>query len=300
MAEGDGAVEKADGIESMEAGEDLDAGGTRTHRKGRVRHTFSILVLVALLAAAFYGSYHRVWGVEKVAGPTPTCTRAVVAAAPTVAADLVYLNVYNASDRGGLGDETARLLKKRHFHIITIGNDPSGRAIVGVGEVRYGPGGKDVANTVAAQVAGVILVEDHRADPSVDLVLGRSFTALVPLPPMAPGSFKLNVYNTTFHPGLAGDTAKELKARGFDIADVGNDPLKSFMTEPGALRFGEDGVPAARRVALQIKGLKLIRDDRKNSSVDLVLGSGFSGLVPTAQATVPPTPTPTTTRAPGC
>lgn len=280
---------------------DVDQVEGGTHRKRRGRHALILVVVIAILGAAFYGSYSRVWGVEKAAAPTPLCTPIAVAP-PSVAPKLVYLNVFNASDHGGIGDKVARLLKKRHFNIIAIGNDPLGRTVPGTGQVRYGPGGTAVANAVAAQVDGVELVRDSRADPSVDLVLGQQFTALVPLPPPPPGAFRLNVYNTTFRAGLAGDTAKELKARGFHVASVGNDPQRAFMTEPGMLRFGEDGEPAARRVALQVKGVKMVRDNRKDSSVDLVLGSGFVKLRPKAETTVPPkpTPAPAATRAPGC
>ncbi|WP_152185310.1 LytR C-terminal domain-containing protein [Segeticoccus rhizosphaerae] len=265
-------------------------------RRGRIRHGLTLVLVAALLGGGFYGAYNRVWGSEKKPVVQPACTPVTPTPPPTVKAGLVYVNVFNASDRAGLADETARLLEHRGFHVISVKNDPVPRSVQGVGEVRYGPNGATVANTIAAQVDGVKLVEDNRADPSVDLALGPKFQHLNPLPPARPGSFTLNVYNTTWKPGLAGDTAAALKKRGFRIGEVGNDPQKSFITTVGVLRFGEFGKPAAERVALQIKGLKLVEDNRKNSSVDLVLGTKFDSFVPKAQATVPPKPTPTPTR----
>lgn len=44
----------------------------------------------------------------------------------------------------------------------------------------------------------------------------------------------------------------------------------------------------------------MVRDNRKDSLVDLVLGNGFGHLVPKAEATVPSTAVPTPTKAPGC
>ncbi len=265
-----------------------------TRPRGRVRHGVVLVLVAGLLGAGFYGAYNRVWGSEKKPVATPTCTADFAPQTPpTVKPGLVYVNVYNASDRAGLADETAGLLEHRGFHVISVKNDPAPRRVHGVGEVRYGPNGRVVANTIAAQVSGVKLVEDDRADPSVDLALGPKFRHLRPLPPAKPGSFDLNVYNTTWKPGLAGDTAEALRKRGFHITDVGNDPQKAFLQSVGVLRFGRFGKPAAERVALQIKGLKLQQDNRKDDSVDLVLGTKFEHLVPRAKAKPAPSPSPT-------
>ena len=256
--------------------------------RGRARHGVVLVLVAGLLGAGFYGAYSRVWGQPQPVA-SPTCTADFAPTIPrTVKPGLVYVNVYNASDRSGLAEETASLLKHRGFHVISVKNDPLGRRVQGVGQVRYGPNGQVVANTIAAQVAGVKLVQDERADPSVDLVLGPTFRHLRELPPAKPGSFDLNVYNTTWKPGLAGDTAAKMKKRGFHIADVGNDPEKSFIQSVGVLRFGRYGKPAAARVALQIKGLRLEPDSRKDDSVDLVLGTKFDKLVPRAKATPAP------------
>jgi len=111
----------------------------------------------------------------------------------------------------------------------------------------------------------------------------------VPLP--APVTVRVNVYNTTFRTGLAAITAKSLAARGFRIADVGNDPHPKILSVSGLIVFGDDGETAARRVALQLAGAKMVNDHRSGRTVDLILGNGYTALVPVSQASAPPVPT---------
>ena len=86
-------------------------------------------------------------------------------------------------------------------------------------------------------------------------------------------------------------TAKSLAARGFRIADVGNDPHPKILSVSGLIVFGDDGETAARRVALQLAGAKLVNDHRSGRTVDLILGNGYTALVPVSQASAPPVPT---------
>ena len=135
-------------------------------------------------------------------------------------------------------------------------------------------------------------------EEAVDLILGDGFK-FVPVPPPAADRVTLNVYNTTFKSGLSGTVAAELQQRGFKIAKTGNDPGGGFFPDDTAIiRYGEHGEPAARRVQLSVKGARLVKDGRKDETVDLLLGSKFEDLVPAAQAT--PTIEPTATRPPGC
>ena len=61
-----------------------------------------------------------------------------------------------------------------------------------------------------------------------------------PIPVVPPEKVKVNVYNATSRGGLASDTAKALKRRGFRIGKVANDPTKRKVT-------GEAEVRTARR-----------------------------------------------------
>ncbi len=118
----------------------------------------------------------------------------------------------------------------------------------------------------------------------------RPFDPKVPTPAVT----KVNVYNATSKNGLAARTAAELRERGFVIGTVSNDPLgrKVAVAE---VRYG----PAGRtRVALVSplggKGTTTRADKRRDTSVDLVLGSSFSTLAPSPKPTGPPMcPSPT-------
>ncbi|MSS00260.1 LytR family transcriptional regulator [Arthrobacter sp. BL-252-APC-1A] len=103
-----------------------------------------------------------------------------------------------------------------------------------------------------------------------------------------PESVTVNVYNTTATPGLAGQVAEALKTRGFAIGVVGNSTVnREGMT--AIILSGPEGEPGAFTIQQQIPDTQYIQDDREDASVDVVLGSGYSDLIPleTAQAAAP-------------
>ena len=89
---------------------------------------------------------------------------------------------------------------------------------------------------------------------------------------------KLNVYNSTDRHGLAASTATSLKQRGFTIGNVTNDPLKANLTVAAEVRGALANASAMRVVAAEVVGARLHADSRKDNSVDLVLGTGFTAL----------------------
>lgn len=103
----------------------------------------------------------------------------------------------------------------------------------------------------------------------------------------APGQITVNVYNATNRAGLAAETAKEMKARGFVVGTVANDPQKKSVSQPAEVRFGKNGEAAAKVVLALVPGAATAGDARADASVDLVLGNGFKSLAP-----APPAPTP--------
>jgi hypothetical protein len=105
---------------------------------------------------------------------------------------------------------------------------------------------------------------------------------------LSPGQVTVNVYNATNRAGLAADTAKNVKARGFVVAAVANDPAKKKIDGVGEVRFGPNGKPGAELVVALLDGVTPLQDTRADASVDLVLGNGFKAL----------NPAPTTTSAP--
>lgn len=105
--------------------------------------------------------------------------------------------------------------------------------------------------------------------------------------PLAPENIRVNVYNSTKRSGLAGDTARDLRDRDFDVDVVSNDPLHQDVRGPAVIRHGKAGVKQAKVLARQLKGAKLVLDARTDSSVDLVLGQKFTKLGPAPKATEP-------------
>lgn len=260
----------------------------RRRRWVRVRHglVFLLIVLIVLGGAGYATAYYQGWLGKQ---PVPHACKPVKPL-PNVPARLVSLNVLNASSRVGIAQSVAATLQRRGFRIISTGDDPQGATVPGPAQVRYGAIGAAIAQTVARQVPGATLHEDGRTNPSVDLVIGNTYKHLVQTAPPSPHSFTLNVYNTTYRSGLAGKIGRKMKARGFRIGTADNDPQRSFVTGVAVLRYGPNGVDSVRRVQLQVRGATLLKDNRKDRSVDLVLGAKFAGLVPVAKATAPPVP----------
>jgi LytR cell envelope-related transcriptional attenuator len=109
----------------------------------------------------------------------------------------------------------------------------------------------------------------------------------------------LNVYNATKRRGLANDVAKELRKRGFVIGKVSNDPANRKVTGVAEVRASTAGAGPARTVGAQLASFVSIPDQRKDASVDLVLGAGFHTLRTTAAASAALKPTPSP-RPSGC
>jgi len=151
----------------------------RRRRRQRAVITLSIVILLLLATVVYAASYVQGW----VGTPTP---KAVVKASCTSNSALtprdVTINVYNASDRTGLAAIVARSLEKRGFKVATVDNDPLGKTILTVGEIRTGEGGVAGAALAAKRVPGAPVVQDSRIDASVDIVLGNNFRALT-VPP---------------------------------------------------------------------------------------------------------------------
>ena len=116
---------------------------------------------------------------------------------------------------------------------------------------------------------------------------------------VAPAKVKVNIYNATQRRGLASAVATQLKKRGFIVGKVSNDPLKRTVTGLAEVRSSTTGADAARTVVAQVGQVVLVPDQRKDGSVDLVLGATFKALVTPAKAAAALTPTPTP-RPQGC
>lgn len=118
--------------------------------------------------------------------------------------------------------------------------------------------------------------------PTGDFTAGAGAAAA-----LAPGQVTVNVFNSTKRAGLAASTAKDVKARGFVVGQVTNDPAKKKIDGPAEVRFGPNGKAGAELVVKLVDGATPTQDTRADATVDLVLGNGFKALAAA--------PTPTTT-----
>jgi len=151
----------------------------RRRRRRRAIATMTFVVLVLTGTLVYAASYVQGW-------VGPHAPKAVVNVNcnpdPTIKPREVTLNVFNATGRTGLAAKAARSLERAGFKVETVDNDPLGRTILTVGEIRVGPSGMAGAILVSKRLAGFRVVQDGRADATVDVVLGKGFRGLRPPP----------------------------------------------------------------------------------------------------------------------
>lgn len=155
--------------------------GASIHRRRRRRRAAITLTLVGTMmlgSFAIAATYFQGWVGEPApkAEASSNCPEATPA--KTVRPSAVTINVYNATDRQGLAASVAKSLRTQGFKVAQVANDPLGKQIVGVGEVRRGRTGATGAALVATRLLGAKVVPDKRTDATVDLVLGNGFTSL--------------------------------------------------------------------------------------------------------------------------
>lgn len=120
-----------------------------------------------------------------------------------------------------------------------------------------------------------------------------STTAVVaPAPSLEPSQVTVNVYNATSTAGLAGRTGDAVRARGFTVGTVANDPEGAQIEGVGVIRHGELGLEGAQLLLASVpEGVELVDDGRGSASVDLVLGDQWQDLPAVDGATTTGGPT---------
>jgi hypothetical protein len=222
------------------------------------------------------------------APPKPACSPVVV---PAPARGSFTVNVMNATGRNGVAGEVAAGLVKRKFTVKGISNAPESWYVTQSAVVHHGPAGLDQALLTASQIPGAKLFGDSRKGTSVDVVVGLAYKDMVAIPARLkpiPSEVRVNVYNTTYKTGLAKTVADAVAARGFKVKDVSNDPQQTMQLGTAVIRYGEQGDLAAALLQGHVPGAELVRDDRADATLDLVIGNAFTALTPTAD--VPPLP----------
>lgn len=201
--------------------------------------------------------------------------------------DSFEISLLNSSDTSGLATDVSRELELRDFNIPTVGNADGSVYVKGAANIYHGDDGLENALLLQKQIPGSKLRNDARNGDSVQVVLGYGYDKLVdepdkPLP--APSEIKLNVYNTTWQEGLASKVANEFEDREFTVDETGNDPEMSYLeNDVAVIRYGPDGERGAKRLAQQVKGAQMQKDDRSGSTVDFVIGNKFKDLKPASE-----------------
>ncbi len=112
------------------------------------------------------------------AEPSPCVTTMVTPADVLPNPAKVKVNVYNATDTSGLARKTAAEVKTRGFKVLKVANDPVGKPIAAVAQIRFGPKGAKGAQLLLISVPGAELVALQRKGTTVDLAVGEAFTGL--------------------------------------------------------------------------------------------------------------------------
>ncbi|MGB3440977.1 MAG: envelope integrity protein Cei [Actinophytocola sp.] len=98
--------------------------------------------------------------------------------------------------------------------------------------------------------------------------------------PAAPSSALVRVVNASGQRGQARMVTEALRGLGFtQVGDPANDVLYGEkMPCHAQIRFGPQGTAAARTISLVEPCAELVRDDRKDATVDVALGETFDDL----------------------
>lgn len=140
--------------------------------------------------------------------------------------------------------------------------------------------------SVPAVVLGMVTMAGAYGFNLMSAPGGPACTPQVVLAP-ARDSFELTVLNASGYNGMAAPVGKELLKRGFDVVEVGTVPPGGLMSGKGTVSYGADGRDQALLVASQVKEVELHFDGRKGTSISVVIGGTFPGLV-----AIPPPPPP--------
>ncbi|ALG07986.1 hypothetical protein AOZ06_14625 [Kibdelosporangium phytohabitans] len=97
----------------------------------------------------------------------------------------------------------------------------------------------------------------------------------------APDQVAVRVLNASTQRGKAGVVSEGLKQLGFtQVGQPSDDPAypSKDMKCRGQIRFGQQGAPAARTLSLLDPCMELVKDNRPDASIDMVVGHKFDEL----------------------
>ncbi|MCF6743827.1 LytR family transcriptional regulator [Blastococcus sp. KM273128] len=175
-----------------------------------------------------------------------------------------------------------------------LSGDAVQRAGLPVAQVGYVPAGTDQAYVVldasatralfdevidgAGVPAELLTVPDPAPEAAEPEPAPEAATPSVPEPLTSPpGEITVDVLNGTATSGLAATVADALRAQGFGIGTVGNE---TGTVTGSVVRYGPEALDRARTVAAAVPGSVLQPGDALGDSVQLVVGPGYSAVVP--------------------
>lgn len=103
--------------------------------------------------------------------------------------------------------------------------------------------------------------------------------------PVAADQVQVNVLNGADRAGLAASTANLLRQRGFAVLSEANGPATTGVAR---IVYGANGVAAAYTLQAHLPDAQLTFTARPDAVIDVILGAGFSELVPAEQVQLDP------------
>ena len=129
----------------------------------------------------------------------------------------------------------------------------------------------------ASPAADGAAAEDPAAAPAAPPEAAPPAEPAAAPPTVAPASVTVDVLNGTATTGLAATVADLLRGQGFVVGAVGNEPGTVNET---VVRYGPEALEQARTVVAAVPGAVLQPSDSIGNTVQLVIGPGYSTVVP--------------------
>lgn len=148
-----------------------------------LRTAITMLLLLGLVAGATLYAWQTVTEPtgaeedEEVVTTSPVCAMAEPEDPPPP--EEISINVYNGTSRSGLANQVAREMREQGFVILDVANDPAGRSVTGVAEIRA-VDDDDAVRFVMSQFPGSVFLPEDRPDESIDVVVGEAFEEIGP------------------------------------------------------------------------------------------------------------------------
>jgi hypothetical protein len=116
------------------------------------------------------------------------------------------------------------------------------------------------------------IIKDDQTKPSTQQACELGTKVQTAIPPAA--AVKLRIFNATDITGLATTAKTQLQQAGFKTITTGN--ASDAVDATAEVRYGPAGVGAAYLVRAHVKNSTATPDDRKDDSVDLILGNDYT------------------------